>query len=66
MKVKDPYIQDPASEDEFLRGSYGMNRTNDKNNESVYGKFCMSVKCEGINCRVVVKHSTLTVGGLVT
>ncbi len=45
----------------YLRGACGRNRMNGESNESVYGKFGMSFKSEGMNCGVVevVKCSTL-------
>ncbi len=44
----------------YLRGVCGLNRMDGESNESVYGKFGTFVKCEGINCRVVVvKCNTL-------
>ncbi len=45
----------------YLRGVCGLNRMDGESNESLYGKFRMPVKSEGINCGVleVVKHSTL-------
>ncbi len=45
----------------YLRGACGLNRMDSESNVSVYGKFGMSVKSEGMNCGVmeVVKRSTL-------
>ncbi len=45
----------------YLRGACGLNRMDGENSESVYGRFGVSVKSEGMNCGVVevVKHSTL-------
>ncbi len=50
-----------AAEMSCLRGACGLNRMDGESNESVYGRFGMSVKSEGMNCGVVevVKHSTL-------
>ncbi len=45
----------------YLKAACGLSRMDAESNESVYGKFGMSVKSEGMNCGVVevVKHSTL-------
>ncbi len=45
----------------YLRGACGLNRMDGDSNESVYGKFGMSFKSEGMNYGVVegVKCSTL-------
>ncbi len=40
-------------EKRYLRGACGVNRMDDENNESVYGKFGMSVKSEGMNRGVI-------------
>ncbi len=49
-----------AVEMSYLRGACGLNRMDSQSTESVYGKFCMSFKSEGMNCGVVevVKCST--------
>ncbi len=50
-----------AAEMSYLIDIYGLNRMNSESNESLYGKFGVSVKSEGMNCGVVemVKHRTL-------
>jgi len=50
-----------AVEMSYLRGACGLSRMDGESNESVYKKFGVSVKGEGMNCGVVevVKHSTL-------
>ncbi len=54
-----------ATEMGYLRGAWGLNRMDGESNESVYGKFGMSFKYEGMNCGVleVVKCSTLRWSG---
>ncbi len=37
----------------YLRGACGLNRMDGESNESVYEKFCMSFKSEGMNCGLV-------------
>ncbi len=37
----------------YWRSAYGFNRVNNVSNDSVYGKFGMAMKGEGMNCRVV-------------
>ncbi len=50
-----------AVEISYLRGGCGVNRVDGENNESVYRRFGMSSKGEGMSCGVVemVKRSTL-------
>ncbi len=54
-----------AVEMSYLRGTCGLNRMDGESSESVYGKFGMSFKSEGMNCGVVevVKHSALRWSG---
>ncbi len=55
------WIRIQAVEINYLRGVCGLNRMDGESNKSVYNKFVMSVKNEGINCGVVevVKCSNL-------
>ena len=50
-----------AVEMSYLRGACSLSRMDGESNESVYGRFGMSVKGEGMNCGVVevVKRNTL-------
>ncbi len=50
-----------AVEMSYLRGACGVWRMNGESNESVYNRFGMSSKGEGMTCRVVdgVRHNIL-------
>ncbi len=57
MKVKDLESRQLS----YLRGVCGLNKMDGESNESVYGRFGMSFKREGMNCGVVevAKHNIL-------
>ncbi len=56
-----PRTRIQAVEMSYLRGACGLNGMDGESNKSVYGKFGMSFKSEGMNCGVVevVKCCTL-------